>query len=71
MARDSEPTECGDFEVIHATSKALLLSDFCGVQVWIPRSEICDDSDLAADSDPGDEGVLMIPEWLAVEKGVV
>ena len=71
MSRDTEPVECGDFEVIAATSMALLLSDGCGVQAWIPRSEICDESDLASDSTKGDEGVLMIPEWLATEKGLV
>lgn len=69
--KQNEPVECGDFEVIASTFAALLVSDCCGTQAWIPKSQICDESDLAADSERGDEGVLMIPEWLAIEKGLV
>ena len=69
--RDVDPVECGDFEVVAMTSMALLLTDHCGVQVWIPKSQICDESDLASNCGVGDEGVLIIPEWLAIDKGLV
>jgi len=38
---------------------------------WIPKSEIDDTSHIDKDSQVGDEGELIIPEWLAVEKRLV
>ena len=56
-----------DVTVVHDTGKALL----CRVgdrEVWIPQSQIHKDSDVyAADT----EGCLVIPEWLAIKKGLV
>lgn len=71
MPRDSEPAECGNFEVERATKLALLVNDQCGTKVWVPRSEICDDSEIHDKSEIGDEGEPILPEWLAIEKGLV
>ena len=71
MARDNDPVECGEFEVVHATPDALLISDYCGTEIWIPKSKIDEESELDPDSKEGDEGMLILPEWLAIEKELV
>lgn len=52
--------------VVRATAKALLV-EVEGEEVWIPRSQIHDDSEVW---DEGHEGTLVIPLWLAAEKGL-
>ena len=37
------------------------------LEVWIPKSQIDDDSEVTK---RGDKGELIIPEWLAVERGL-
>ncbi len=71
MSRDNEPTECGDFTVKVNTDLALLLVDADDCEHWIPKSQMDSDGGIDGDSDVGDEGELIIPEWLAVEKGLV
>ena len=39
-----------------------------GKEVWIPKSQISDDSEVFK---KGDAGTLVIPEWLAIEKKLV
>jgi hypothetical protein len=39
-----------------------------GEEIWFPRSQLQDGGDLHKDSDEGDEGSFLIPEWLAIEK---
>lgn len=73
MARYSR-SECvaiEDVEVVRETEKALL----CAFELkngrqelWIPKSQIHDDSEVYEEDT---EGVLVIPEWLAIEKGLV
>ena len=36
--------------------------------VWIPQSQIDDDSEVYK---PGDEGTLVVSEWFATQKGLV
>lgn len=49
------------------TAKAIFC-DFGDVRCWIPKSQIHDDSDVYE----GDqEGEIIIPEWLAEEKGLI
>lgn len=36
--------------------------------VWIPKSQIHDDSEVYR---KGTEGTLVIPEWLALDKGII
>jgi len=59
--------EIEDVEGILETEKALL----CGVdgrEVWIPKTQIHEDSEVWK---TGDKGHLVIPTWLAEEKGLV
>lgn len=73
MSRD----ETVSFEgcvVVRGTDKALLVripdTDFEDVGVWIPKSQIHDDSEVFEEDGPGNEGTLVISKWLAVEKGI-
>lgn len=55
-----------DVEAIRETDKALL----CRIEdeeVWIPKSQITDDSEVY---ELGGEGTLVITQWLATEKGL-
>lgn len=70
MTDGDDPADCGIFEVKANTGRAILVEDEAG-KTWVPVSQICDESELDADSEPGDEGELVLPEWLAVEKGFV
>ena len=53
--------------VVRATEKALLCR-IDGKEHWIPQSQIDDDSEVYRE---GDEGTLVISEWLATQKGLV
>lgn len=53
-------------KLIRSTDKAGLYRDSFGDEVWIPWSQLKDDS---VDKD-GDEGDIRIPLWLAKEKGL-
>ena len=66
-----EPTDCGHFVVKHSTSKALLVIDPDDEEFWIPKSQICAESDIDTEAEAGDQGELTLPEWLATEKGFV
>jgi hypothetical protein len=62
-----EPVEFEDVTVKVAREKALLC-EVDGKTVWIPISQIQDDSEVyKADT----EGKLVIPRWLAEEKELV
>ena len=71
MSRESnyDPTDCGHFVVKHSTPKALLVLDGDEEEHWIPKSQICDESDIDESAEAGDQGELTLPEWLAIEKG--
>ncbi len=55
-----------DVKVLRATDKALLC-EIDGAHHWIPQSQIDDDSEIWK---AGDEGDLVISEWIAIEKGL-
>ena len=55
---------------VRATDLAILV-EIDGEEVWLPLSELGDDSDLGEDSERGDEGSVFVPEWLATAKGLV
>lgn len=57
-----------DVTVLRTTDKAMLC-DIEGQEVWIPVSQI--DEDGTDISEEGDEGTLVIPEWLSIEKGLI
>lgn len=41
------------------------------VEAWIPYSLLQEGSELDAQSQPGDEGVIIIPVWKAEQEGLV
>ena len=51
-----------------ATVKALLVEHGAGPDVWVPKSQILDYSD---DYRLGDTIEIELPEWLALEKGMI
>ena len=62
-----EPVCVGDAKVGFATEKALKV-ECQGEEVWIPKSQICEESELRPDARKGDSAPLTIPRWLAEEK---
>lgn len=52
---------------ITATDAAVLIHIEDHGNVWIPQSHIHDDSEV---SKPGDEGDLIITQWIAEQKGI-
>lgn len=59
--------------VVGATDKALKVVTGKGQEVWVPRSQLrdADESDIHDDSSEGDEGEMILPEWLAQEKELI
>lgn len=55
-----------DVECTKETDKALLCV-IDGKPVWLPKSQIDDESEVFAE---GDTGTLVISEWIAGEKGL-
>jgi hypothetical protein len=53
--------------VLRETEKAILC-EIDGKQVWLPKSQIHDDSEVYK---MGTEGELVISQWLAEEKDLV
>ncbi len=62
-----EPEIFFDVIVIAETEKALLCN-IEGEEIWIPKSQILDESEVI---EKGDEGSLIITQWIASEKGLV
>ena len=59
-----EKVRIDDVEILRATDKAVL----CQIedqQVWIPQSQIDDDSEVWKE---GDTGTLIVSDWIAKEK---
>jgi hypothetical protein len=55
-------------ELKHETSAAYLV-DECGSEVWIPKSQISEES-ITRNNDV-EYLNFFIPEWLALEKGMI
>lgn len=55
-----------DARVIRATEKAILVA-IDGAEYWIPQKCIDDESEIWKD---GDEGELVVSQWIAEEKGL-
>jgi hypothetical protein len=49
-------------------TEAALLCEIDGKQVWIPQSQIDDDSEVW---EPEQEGDLIVSQWIAEQKGLV
>jgi hypothetical protein len=57
----------GDGEGLRETAEAVLIYlDDVGDEVWIPRSQIHESSDV---QDEGDVGSVVVTNWLAKERG--
>lgn len=63
------PYEIPDVRVIKETDKALLCN-IEGEEIWIPKSQIMDESEVF-DEDDNSNGTLVITEWIANEKGLI
>ena len=65
MSRNDPVEFCG--EIRHETDFAYLVYD--GVnEVWIPKSQIQECRQI---NTKGNDFEIIIPEWLAIEKGVI
>lgn len=51
-----------DCTCIKETSMAILVTDSCGSQAWIPLSQVHDDSEVYREDTEGD---LVVKEWFA------
>lgn len=59
----------GGVKVIKATNKAILVDiPGCLSPLWIPQSQIEDDSEVWKE---GDEGDLVVTEWIAEKKDLL
>lgn len=67
MPEFRDKVKIDDVTVLKATDKALLC-EIDGEQVWIPKGQIDDDSEVFQE---GQDGQLVISEWIAKEKGLV
>lgn len=56
-----------DAQVIDMTNLAIKVT-IDGIPYWIPSSQIDDDSEVWQ---MGDEGTLILNEWIAKEKGLI
>lgn len=59
--------EIEDVLVVEEREKSLLVL-YEGEEVLIPRSQISDASEVQGE---GDEGILVIPRWLARDRGML
>lgn len=62
-----ETVSLDDVECIKETDAALLCV-IDGDEVWIPKSQVHEDSEVRQE---GSSGTLVITEWIAREKGLV
>lgn len=56
-----------DVSCLRETASAILCR-IDGEEVWIPQSQVDDDSEVFAE---GDEGALVISQWIAEQKSLV
>lgn len=49
-------------------TSAALLCVIDGKEIWIPQSQVDDASEVFS---VGDEGTLIVTEWIAIQKGLV
>jgi hypothetical protein len=66
----AKPKYSNKVSFVTETGMAVLV-DHDGDEYWIPKSMIDEDSEIYAGHSSGDEGELIIPEWLAMEKGMI
>lgn len=64
---NSAPVAIADAKAIRETTKAIQVA-VDGREVWIPKSQILDESEVFS---LGTSGKLVVPRWLAVAKELV
>lgn len=57
-------------EAIGETEMALKVRLDDGREIWFPKSQIDDDSEVF-DADGNSTGTLVVSEWIALQKGLV
>lgn len=67
MSKNNATQYIDGCKALKETDKGLLV-EYEGEEIWIPKSQITEDSEV---TEEGDEGILAIPEWLAEEKGML
>ena len=61
----SDSVELLDVEVLEVTPDAILV-EIDSEPTWIPTDAICGESDIGAESSPGDVGMLIVTiDWAA------
>lgn len=68
--RPDDPTHSiDDVTCLKETANALLCA-IDGEEVWIPKSQLSDDSEVFNDGE-NSSGRLVISEWIAKQKGMI
>ena len=57
-----------DDVVVKKETEAAILCEIEGELHWLPKSQICEDSEVTGE---GDEGTLVITQWIAQQKGLL
>ena len=60
-----------EVRVKHVTALAILVVFGADTETWIPKSQISDWCDGPDDAPGAGTTSIFIPEWLAIEKGMV
>ena len=67
--RDDEETYSKQVTLKHVHKEALLVEDDEGEEVWIPFTQIHDDSEIWDESKKGEKGKIVVSEWIAKRVG--
>jgi len=63
--------DIGEVTVVRMTEKAILVRLSGGrKEKWIPKSQICEASEIDGDSSEDDSGHLLLPSWLVDEENL-
>lgn len=60
---------CTQVRVLRVSTNGLCVTDD-QVEAWVPRSQVHSGGDVEADAHVGDRGVMVIPQWLAQDRGL-
>lgn len=66
--RAGDTPVCTRVRVVRTTRAALMVADE-RVEVWVPRSHVLDGGDVGPEARNGQSGVMVIPQWLAQDRG--
>lgn len=60
-----------DVTITHETAKAFKVTTDGVDEIWLPKSQLGSQGTITRDSSEGDNGTVILPSWLAIEKGFV